>query len=672
MIRRQVDAKNLNWDNAAQTMKSKLDSEGKIVGGKYNNKVIDSTSVKGRIGGAIGIDVEAIIKDDSCDPGWMGDDWWDGAGTGCTAVGKRDIRRQVDARGTDWTTAAQYMKSKLDVIGKIIGGKYDNKTVDSTSIENRIGGGIDVRAIVQEANCNPTWVKQGDIQTKSLWDNNGCQPDGNRRYAREVNTQGIPNDQLQSAMNYMLELVPKEGETLFGLTVKRRTTEGRWIVMFVQEDCFVYTGPESKEQCQSFGKRTVAKQCLNWPAGWVASNEVVDKCQVNKPSGSTVNVYGTQVWAKRQVDDDTCNPGWVANKNWEDKGCKADGTREFVRPVNVPIGSWEEAAEYMRRKVVSEGSVNGKSIVRSSIRNYGPTIGIYVVVNVRDNCPVRIVNGVRIGGNISGDKERQSVCMNLENNRGGEVLKCEPSAWKQQFYLENDGLIKVRQDYGNNPQKCLDVRNAGKENGTRIDWADCWGGENQKWNIDDKGRLIPRHATNKCISVKKPNEVRDGSDPWWDERGHLHLWDCDDTNQQFFTFTGPITSHHGDNRCIDNDNGGESDGNRTQMYTCGEDNKNQYFWMDRNNRLINIKTGKCLDVSGGGVQRESKVHQWTCHDGNNQKWDYDDKNRLHPRHAPNMCLDIKDQSTANGADLHIWDCGDQNSQKFTIPGRLRR
>jgi hypothetical protein len=68
MIRRQVDAKNLNWDNAAQAMKSKLDSAGKIVGGKYNNKVIDSTSVKGRIGGAIGIDVEAIIKDDTCNP----------------------------------------------------------------------------------------------------------------------------------------------------------------------------------------------------------------------------------------------------------------------------------------------------------------------------------------------------------------------------------------------------------------------------------------------------------------------------------------------------------------------------------------------------------------------------------------------------------------------------
>jgi hypothetical protein len=324
----------------------------------------------------------------------------------------------------------------------------------------------------------------------------------------------------------------------------------------------------------------------------------------------------------------------------------------------------------MRQKVVSEGSVNGKSIVRTSIRNYGPTIGIYVVVNVRDNCPVRIVNGVRIGGNVSGDKERQSVCMNLENNRGGEVLKCEPSAWKQQFYLEDSGLIKVRQDYGNNPQKCLDVRNGWKENGTRIDWADCWGGENQKWNIDDKGRLIPRHATNKCISVKKPNEVRDGSDPWWDERGHLHLWDCDDTTQQFFTVTGPITSHHGDNMCIDNDAGGDSDGNKTQIWTCGEDNKNQYFWMDRNNRLINIKSGKCLDVSGGGQDNGSKVHQWTCHDQNNQKWDYDDKNRLHPRHAPNKCLDIVNQSTANGAGLHIWECGDQNTQKWSVPGRL--
>lgn len=175
-----------------------------------------------------------------------------------------------------------------------------------------------------------------------------------------------------------------------------------------------------------------------------------------------------------------------------------------------------------------------------------------------------------------------------------------------------------------------------------------------------------------CVSIKRPDEIRKGEDPLTNRdgstHGKLHLWNCDDTDQQFFTMTGTIKSHGPNNKCVDNSAGNSDDGNRTQLWDCDDNQPNQMFWMDRKNRIINTKTGKCVDVAGFSTSSGSKVHQWTCHDNDNQKWDYDDKNRLRPRHAPNMCLDY--ERSDNGTQLIISNCGDQNTQKWSVPGRL--
>ena len=62
-------------------------------------------------------------------------------------------------------------------------------------------------------------------------------------------------------------------------------------------------------------------------------------CEPKKPTGSTVNIYGTQVWAKWTADDESCTPTWAEQGNtqdinmWQDKGCQGDGSKKYTRRV---------------------------------------------------------------------------------------------------------------------------------------------------------------------------------------------------------------------------------------------------------------------------------------------------------------------------------------------------
>jgi hypothetical protein len=77
----------------------------------------------------------------------------------------------------------------------------------------------------------------------------------------------------------------------------------------IQDNYFNYPNPTEKNECVDQNTRRYSKQCNNWPAGWIASQDIVNYCNSDssKPAGSTAAIYGTQVWASWTQPDPTCD-----------------------------------------------------------------------------------------------------------------------------------------------------------------------------------------------------------------------------------------------------------------------------------------------------------------------------------------------------------------------------
>jgi hypothetical protein len=117
------------------------------------------------------------------------------------------------------------------------------------------------------------------------------------------------------------------------------------------------------------------------------------------------------------------------------------GANNFVWSAAATSQFNDQAPKKAPYKLTLEA--DGQLTIRDS---EGTLVWKNVKPSAKWSSPIRIVNGIRVASSDNNNKQRQSVCLNLEGRNGGEVLNCEPSAWKQQFYLESDGMIKVRQN----------------------------------------------------------------------------------------------------------------------------------------------------------------------------------------------------------------------------------
>ncbi|PVF97138.1 ricin B-like lectin, partial [Serendipita vermifera] len=78
---------------------------------------------------------------------------------------------------------------------------------------------------------------------------------------------------------------------------------------------------------------------------------------------------------------------------------------------------------------------------------------------------------------------------------------------------------------------------------------------------------------------------------------------------------------------------------------------------------------KCLDVTGGNDADGNKLQIWTCYDGNrNQLWqtesDYTIHWAFHNKYIfGNKCLDVTDGKDTNGNRLQIWTCDPANTNQ---------
>ena len=113
----------------------------------------------------------------------------------------------------------------------------------------------------------------------------------------------------------------------------------------------------------------------------------------------------------------------------------------------------------------------------------------------------------------------------------------------------------------------------------------------------------------KCIDVPYSNGVNGQ---------YLHLWTCNNTNAQNWTFPGDGTIR-AFGLCMDVAWGSTANGAVVQLANCSG-NPAQQFVLNGAGDLVNPQANKCVDVDGWNSADGARLIMWECHGGANQKW----------------------------------------------------
>src|SRR5215467_11278716 len=129
------------------------------------------------------------------------------------------------------------------------------------------------------------------------------------------------------------------------------------------------------------------------------------------------------------------------------------------------------------------------------------------------------------------------------------------------------------------------------------------------------------------------------------------------------TRTGAIVSGVSTAKCMDNNNGAATRGNKVQMWDCNG-NTGAQSWTINSNGTITIDGG-CLDITGNQSANGTLIEWWTCNGGANQQWQSVNGQLVNP--ATGKCLDDPASNTANGTQLILWTCNGGANQQWRLP-----
>jgi len=125
---------------------------------------------------------------------------------------------------------------------------------------------------------------------------------------------------------------------------------------------------------------------------------------------------------------------------------------------------------------------------------------------------------------------------------------------------------------------------------------------------------------------------------------------------------GPIRGDGG--KCIDDANGGTSNGTAVQIFGCNGTSAQNWTWNSGDGTLRLV--GKCMDVAGGGTADGTPVQLFDCNKTGAQEWRWRNQNRLlNPQSG--RCLHVTNGSTVDGTRLQIRSCDDSAAQAWHLP-----
>jgi non-reducing end alpha-L-arabinofuranosidase len=127
--------------------------------------------------------------------------------------------------------------------------------------------------------------------------------------------------------------------------------------------------------------------------------------------------------------------------------------------------------------------------------------------------------------------------------------------------------------------------------------------------------------------------------------------------------TGPIVAGDNGAKCVDNNNGSGTPGNKVQMWDC-DGNAAAQNWTVASNGTLQIDGG-CMDITGAKTANGTLIEWWTCNGGANQQWQAVNGQLVNP--SSGKCLDDPGFNTTNGTQLVLWTCNGGSNQQWHLP-----
>jgi non-reducing end alpha-L-arabinofuranosidase len=127
--------------------------------------------------------------------------------------------------------------------------------------------------------------------------------------------------------------------------------------------------------------------------------------------------------------------------------------------------------------------------------------------------------------------------------------------------------------------------------------------------------------------------------------------------------TGPIVAGDNGAKCVDNNGGAASNGNKVQMWDCNG-NVSSQSWTVASNGTLQIDGG-CMDITGANYSNGTLIEWWPCNGGANQQWQATNGELVNP--ASGKCLDDPGSNTTNGTQLILWQCNGGANQQWHLP-----
>jgi len=204
------------------------------------------------------------------------------------------------------------------------------------------------------------------------------------------------------------------------------------------------------------------------------------------------------------------------------------------------------------------------------------------------------------------------------SDRGGrrgdlELRPCNEAGPTFGFIDVGNGDVQLK-SWHSNPDRCLDRSGGSLDNGTKVVYWSCHGGQHQKWKLAvDWTFTIAADGTNQCIDV--PGNARVGIE--------LELWPCHGGDRQQFVERGTEIVHEASGLCIGYENGTSRNGGNAELRNCSEAGPNFRWGVFGNAYEIvgrHSNPDRCLDREGGSSSSGTDIIFYGCHGEVNQRW----------------------------------------------------
>ena len=127
--------------------------------------------------------------------------------------------------------------------------------------------------------------------------------------------------------------------------------------------------------------------------------------------------------------------------------------------------------------------------------------------------------------------------------------------------------------------------------------------------------------------------------------------------------TGPIVAGVNSAKCVDNNNGSGTAGNKVQIWDC-DGNTAAQNWTVNSNGTLTIDGG-CMDITNANYSNGTLIEWWSCNGGANQQWQASGGALVNP--ASGKCLDDPASNTTNGTQLILYTCNGGANQRWQLP-----